>query len=72
MISRLEWAMRQCVAPKKVVRFMASDAGRAKQMFDRACELIPRYLVKAYGVQSIVFSNGSRIEFTTKDSRLLN
>lgn len=65
-MSRLEWAMRVCVAPGKTVRFKADDAIRAKAMFDRACELIPRYLIKRYGIQSLIFSNESKIEFGVK------
>jgi hypothetical protein len=65
-MSRLEWAMRVCCAPKKIVRIYGRDAVMAKGLFDRACQLIPRYLVKRYGLQSIQFSNDSRIEFTTK------
>jgi hypothetical protein len=68
MMSRLEWAMRDCCAPGKIVRIRANDAERARLMFERACELIPRTLVKRYGLQSIIFSNDSRIEFTTKDA----
>lgn len=58
--------MRICCAPKKIVRFYAFDQIRAKAMFNRACELIPRSLVKKYGLQSLIFSNDSRIEFIVK------
>lgn len=65
-MSRLEWAMRVCCVPGKIVRFRADSSERARLMFERSCELIPRNLVKRYGLQSIIFSNDSRIEFSVK------
>jgi hypothetical protein len=66
-MSRLEYALRECVTPGTTVEIHCVDSVTANATFERICDLIPAPLIKRYGLSHVEFENGSKISVTVTD-----